>query len=253
MFFGCTNLIVGYDKNLVLTNINLCFEKGQITAITGLNGSGKTTIVKTLTGSLKAYDGSVIINDNNLNNLKPKQRAKLISYLPQKHVAPPDINVNTLVSYGRYPYKEDKDNDEKIIDEVLNTLNISNLKNRTLASLSGGELQKAWLAMALAQKPEILILDEPTTFLDIASQISLLETLKDLNKKTGLTIIMVLHDLNMACRYASNIIVLGNNSIMAQGSPIQIMTQHNLQNYFNINATIKIDNNTPYFLPQEKL
>lgn len=203
--------------------------------------------------------GEVIYNDKPLKSYPPKQIAQHIAYLAQVHVSPPDIDVRTLVSYGRYPYLKLGHHltaeDGRIIDETLRLTGLTALQHRTLRTLSGGERQRAWIAMTVCQQPEILILDEPTTYLDISYQMEVLELVRRLNREMGMTIVMVLHDLNMAARYSDMLYAIRGGRIFASGTPEEVICCETLRSVFKIEADITCDasHHCPYFIPMNIL
>ena len=259
MYFGFENITIAYDKKTVLKNFSLEIPKGKSVALVGANGCGKTSLLKLISRAVSPKEGKVIFDDKDLFSYKRKEIAKRIAYLSQDHLSTPDIDVKTLVSYGRYPYthlgrglsKEDR----AVIDRSLKITGLSELSDRPLNSLSGGERQRAWIAMAICQEPEVLILDEPTTYLDIGYQIEVLEVIKTLNKKYGITILTVLHDLNLASRYSDLIYMIKDGSLFAGGSPGDTITRENLLKVFSIEAEILEDKNNscPYFIPSKSI
>lgn len=243
-----------YGEKLVLKNVNIKICDKEIVTIIGPNGSGKSTLIKVLSRCLKPSEGKVLVEDTDINNISTKDIAKKVAILPQtKHVSH-DITVEGLVSYGRYPHLKFRQRlssiDWEIIDWSMEKTGLQDLRHRYVNRLSGGERQRAWIAMALCQKPEILILDEPTTYLDISYQLEVLELVKELNQSLGLTVVMVLHDLNQAARYSDNIYVLKNGEIFQQGNPKNIIQSNILKDVFRIEADIYQDqiNNCPYFI-----
>lgn len=209
MYFGFRNMTIDFHGKTVLAGVTLDIPRGKVVTIIGQNGCGKSSLLKTVSKAVTPRMGEVIYNDKPLKSYPPKQIAQHIAYLAQVHVSPPDIDVRTLVSYGRYPYlklgRHLTAEDGRIIDETLRLTGLTALQHRTLRTLSGGERQRAWIAMTVCQQPEILILDEPTTYLDISYQMEVLELVRRLNREMGMTIVMVLHDLNMAARYSDMI------------------------------------------------
>lgn len=251
------NLQVKYGDKLILKNVNFKVDRGEIVTIIGPNGSGKSTLIKALSRYIKAYSGKVYLNEKDIYTIPTKEIAKEMAILPQvKHVSA-DITVENLVSYGRYPHlkfgKRLDKNHKEIITWAIEKTGLSKLKNRYIGTLSGGERQRAWIAMALAQKPNILILDEPTTYLDISYQLEVLELVKELNESLKITVIMVLHDLNQAARYSDKIYVLKSGESCQYGRPDRILEKKLLKDVFRIEAHIYEDkvNNCPYFIPHK--
>ncbi|MCF6462886.1 ABC transporter ATP-binding protein [Clostridium sp. Cult1] len=249
------NLYVNYGEKEILKDVSIRVEKGQIVSIIGPNGSGKTTLIKTLSRCIRPVKGSVYIEDENILNLPTKWVARKMAILPQSKNTPADITVRELVSYGRYPHlkfgqrlgKEDYE----IVDWAIEKTRLKESKDRYIVTLSGGEQQRAWLAMSLAQKPEILLLDEPTTFLDISYQLEILELVKELNETLNLTVLMVLHDLNQAARFSDNILVLKDGQIWEYNNPNSIFKKELLKEVFRVEGHIYRDeiNHCPYFIP----
>ncbi len=254
MYFGFKNITVNYGKNTVLEDITMDFQKGKISVIIGENGCGKSTLLKTISKAVAYKKGKIIFDDKEIKQYKSKELAKKIAYLPQYHDIAYDIDVNTLVSYGRYPYlkfgRGILKQDIEIIENALKITGLTKLKHQKVSTLSGGERQRAWLAMAIAQQPEVLVLDEPTTYLDIGYQVEILELIRKLSKEIDLTVVMVLHDINFAARYADYIYVIKNNHIFAKGTPQKIITAQNMKDVFRIICEVKNDdiNNCPYFI-----
>lgn len=256
MYFGFKNISIKYENKEVVKDISMEFPKGEITTIIGANGCGKSSILRTLTKGVRAYSGGAFYCDKNLKKYKNKEISKKIAILPQVHSSPPDIDVKTLVSYGRYPYMSFGNrltqNDWDIIYKTMQDTGIAHLGNEKVSTLSGGERQRAWIAMTICQQPEVLILDEPTTYLDINHQIEILELIKDLNKTRNITIIMVLHDINLAIRYSHYLYVIKNGSIFGQGTPNKIITSQLLEDVFSLKVDMYEDevNKCTYFIPQ---
>ncbi|MDR3318748.1 MAG: ABC transporter ATP-binding protein [Clostridiales bacterium] len=255
MYFGFDNISVQYGKKRVLSDINAEFPRGEIITIIGQNGCGKSSLLKTVPRAVKPSKGRVVFEDKSLDTYNRKAIAQKIAYLPQVHSPPSDIDVRTLVSYGRYPHARFGRGmtraDADIIDEALELTGLTALRYRILSTLSGGERQRAWIAMTITQQPQILILDEPTTYLDVSYQLEVLELIRGLNKKLGITIIMVLHDLNMAARYSDKLYVIKNAACVLKGAPRDVLTRLVLRDVFEIDAEIFEDktNGCPYFIP----
>lgn len=251
------NLEVKYGEKIALSDANMEIVKGEIVTIIGPNGSGKSTLIKSIARCLKPSNGEINVDGVNVNTICTKMLAKKMAILPQvKHISG-DITVKSLVSYGRYPHlgfgKRLNNADWEIIDWAIEKTGLEGLKERNVMTLSGGERQRAWIAMALAQKPEILILDEPTTYLDISYQLEVLELIKNLNESLGITVIMVLHDLNQAARYSDKIYVLMDGKVCNYGKPKNIIKSKLLKDIFRIEAHVYEDeiNCCPYFIPHK--
>ncbi len=250
-------LILGYGDKIVVRDVNLEIRQGEIATIIGPNGSGKSTLIKALSRCLKPRQGEVLFANQNIFCINTKQIARKMAVLPQVKQVPNDFTVETLVSYGRYPHQRFGRNltreDQEIIKWALQKTDTEKLRFRSVETLSGGERQRAWLAMCLAQKPQIIILDEPTTFLDISYQLEILDLVKELNEELGLTIVMVLHDINQAARYSHNIFVVKDGKVHSSGTSHQLLDQKFFQEVFSIEADVYVDekNHCPYFIAQK--
>ncbi|MBD2000540.1 ABC transporter ATP-binding protein [Leptolyngbya sp. FACHB-541] len=256
-------LSLAYDRTLIVNHLNLAISAGKITALVGPNGCGKSTLLKGLARLLKPQSGTVYLDGVAISKGYPqgvakhstKEIAKQLGMLPQSPVAPEGLTVRELVAQGRYPHQswlqQWSREDEQCTEQALAITGIAELSDRPLDSLSGGQRQRAWIAMALAQNTEILLLDEPTTFLDLAHQIEVLDLLYDLNQTQGRTIVMVLHDLNQACRYADELIVMRQGHLYAQGAPNLVMTETMVAEVFGIESQIVPDpmTGTPMCVP----
>ncbi|MEG2246893.1 MAG: ABC transporter ATP-binding protein [Peptostreptococcaceae bacterium] len=242
------DLNISYGNIDIVKNLNLEIPKGKITTIIGANGCGKSTILKTLGRIITPKSGNIYINGKDLYKEKPTEIAKNMAILPQNPQAPSGLTVEELIAYGRFPHqkgfgktnKEDKD----IVAWAMEVTGISEFKDRNIDDLSGGQRQRAWIAMALAQETDILLLDEPTTYLDLAHQLEILSLLYDLNKNQGRTIVMVIHELNNASRFADHMIGIKKGSIVCEGKAESVMTKENLREIFNIDAEIVKDPRT---------
>ena len=248
-------LSLGYGSHSIVGNLNLAIAAGRITALVGPNGCGKSTLLKGLARLLKPWSGTVYLDGVAIAKHSTKDIAKRLGMLPQSPVAPEGLTVRELVAQGRYPhqgwFQQWSREDEQFTEQALAITGITELGDRPLDSLSGGQRQRAWIAMALAQNTDILLLDEPTTFLDLAHQIEILDLLYDLNQTQGRTIVMVLHDLNQACRYADDLVVMRQGQIYTQGSPDVVMTETMVSEVFGIASQIVSDpmTGTPMCVP----
>lgn len=236
------DLNISYGNLDIVKGLNLEIPKGKITTIIGANGCGKSTILKTLARIIKPKSGSIYINGKELNSQDSRELAKAMAVLPQSPQAPSGLTVEELISYGRFPHQSGfgklKDDDKDIINWALEKTRISEFRDRPIEALSGGQRQRAWIAMALAQETDILLLDEPTTYLDLAHQLEVLKLLEELNKKEGRTIVMVIHELNNAARFADHMIGVKKGKIVCEGTSHEVMTKENLKEIFNIDAEI---------------
>lgn len=244
------NLSVSYDSNKIIENMNLNIPENKISIIIGSNGCGKSTLLKTLARVIKPDTGEIFINEKNIKEQKEKDIAKKVAFLPQGPSCPSGITVRELVAYGRFPHqrlvggltKHDKD----AIDFAIKETDLYEFKDREVESLSGGQRQRAWIAMVLAQETDIIMLDEPTTYLDMSYQLEVLEVLERLNKEKKITIIIVLHELNNACRFADNIIGLKKGKIVCEGKPMDVINKENLREIYDIEAKLQISDNGRY-------
>ena len=238
-------LTLAYDGVPIVTDLDLAIPAGKITTLVGPNGCGKSTLLRGLARLLKPRTGTVYLDSADIFTLSTKAVAKRLGILPQGPVAPEGLTVRDLVAIGRYPYQNwlqqwSKD-DEVMVEQALVTTGMTHLADRDLDTLSGGQRQRAWIAMALAQDTEILLLDEPTTFLDLAHQIEVLDLLYELNQSKGRTIVMVLHDLNQACRYAEHLVAVRQGQVYTRGTPMQVMTEVMVREVFGLECHIMED------------
>ncbi|APQ73579.1 ABC transporter ATP-binding protein [Clostridium botulinum] len=236
------NLKLCYDEKIVLDNINLDIEKGKITALIGSNGCGKSTLIKAIARILYPKSGSILMEDRDILKMPSKEVAKLLAMLPQSSNAPEDLTIYDLVKQGRYPYHNLlsfwSKKDEEIVLESIRKVGLINEKDRTLSNLSGGQRQRAWIALSLAQDTDIILLDEPTNHLDIKYQLEILNILRDLNEKENRTIVMVIHDINHALKYADNIVAIKNGNILAQGSKEHIINEKLVESVFGVGCKL---------------
>lgn len=248
------NLSIGYVGKTILNDLNITIAKGKITALIGPNGCGKSTLLKSISGSLKPAKGKVSLAGQDLSKLSHKKRAQQLSILPQSPITPEGISVRQLVSCGRNPYLShwgglsQQDRDE--VQAALVETGLCDLADRTVDSLSGGQCQRVWIAMVLAQDTDYILLDEPTTYLDLTYQIELMEMMQKMNRQ-GKTLVVVLHDLNQACRYCDHLVVMKKGEIVAQDEPHKIFNSKLLKDVFSLNATIITDPiaNKPMCIP----
>lgn len=249
------NLSLNYDNNAnIVHQLNLTIERGSMTALVGPNGCGKSTLLRGLSRLLKPADGMVLLDGQDIHAMKAKELARKLGILPQSPTAPEGLTVHELVAQGRYPhqswFQQWSAEDERVVEEALNLTNLTMFADRPVDTLSGGQRQRAWIAMALAQETDILLLDEPTTYLDLAHQIDVLDLLAELNER-GRTIIMVLHDLNQAARYAHSIVALRGGQVVAQGAPEDVIIPENILQVFGLEAEVVPDpvTGTPMCVP----
>lgn len=242
------DLNISYGNLDIVKDLNLNIPKGKITTIIGANGCGKSTVLKTIARILQPKSGEIYVNDKNIKDQSSKELAKTMAVLPQSPQAPSGLTVEELIAYGRFPHQKGfgklKKEDTDIVSWALEVTGIFEFRERPIEALSGGQRQRAWIAMALAQQTDILVLDEPTTYLDLAHQLEVLNLLEELNKKQGTTIVMVIHELNNAARFADHMIGVKKGKIACEGSSYEVMTKENLKKLFNIDAEIVSDPRT---------
>lgn len=248
-------LTLGYGKKTVVDNLSVSIPEGEFTAIIGPNGCGKSTLLRSLSRLMTPLQGQVWLDGEPIQRLPTKAVAKRIGLLAQNASAPGDISVRELVSRGRYPHQplfaRWRQEDEQAVCRAMQATGIEDLANQPVDTLSGGQRQRAWIAMVLAQETAIMLLDEPTTWLDISHQIDLLELLSDLNQRHGHTLVAVLHDLNQACRYATHLIALKEGKIIAEGAPKKIVTAELIHAIYGLHCMIIDDPvaHTPLIVP----
>ena len=240
------NIIVSHDNTRNhLDGVSTAIQKGKITTIIGPNGCGKSTLLSVMSRNNMPKSGHVSLEHKDLLQYKPKEFAKKLAIVYQQNDVPKDLTIEKLVSFGRLPHntmlKRNQDQDAKAIDWALTCTNLLDKRHNDLEALSGGERQRVWIAMALAQQSEILCLDEPTTYLDIYYQIELLELVKTLNEEHGLTIVMVLHDINQAIRYSNHIILMKAGQIVAEGAPREVITKEVIKEVYGVDALFNED------------
>jgi iron complex transport system ATP-binding protein len=251
-------LTLSYSNSIIIDELDLVIPQGKITVFIGANGCGKSTLLRSLARLLKPASGAVLLKEEEIGKLSTKEVAKQLAILPQGPQAPEGLTVLQLVKQGRYPYqtwlKQWSEQDEKSVQEALRATGMTDLAERQVDSLSGGQRQRAWIAMTLAQETDIILLDEPTTYLDMTHQIEILDLLFDLNEKENRTIVMVLHDLNLACRYAHHIVAIRNKTVYAQGQPEAIITQNLVNDVFRMSCEVTTDPifGTPLCIPYGK-
>lgn len=251
-------LTLAYDRATIIRDLNVDIPARQITTLVGPNGCGKSTLLKGLARLIKPQSGVVYLDNVAIAKLSTKEVAKRLGMLPQNPSAPEGLTVRELVAQGRYPHQswlqQWSKEDERLTEQALAITGMTELSDRPLDNLSGGQRQRAWIAMALAQDTDILLLDEPTTFLDLAHQIEVLDLLYELNQTQGRTIVMVLHDLNQACRYADYLVVMRQGHIYTQGTPAEVMTESMVEEVFGLKSSIVRDPvaGTPMCIPISK-
>lgn len=248
-------LTLAYDRSAIITDLSLAIPAGKVTVLVGPNGCGKSTLLKGLGRLLKPKHGVVYLDGTSIFKLPTKAVAKQMGLLPQGPSAPEGLTVRELVAQGRYPYQgwlqQWSKEDEQQVESAIAITALQDLSERPVDSLSGGQRQRAWIAMTLAQNTQILLLDEPTTFLDLAHQIEVLDLLYDLNQQEKRTIVIVLHELNQACRYADHLVAMKDGKVFAQGTPRTVMTEAFVKEVFDLDCRIIADPvaGTPLCIP----
>lgn len=236
------HLDIAYDEALIVKALDMNIPQGKITSIIGPNGCGKSTVLKAIGRILKPKSGLVYLSGEDIRQLSTKDIAKKMAILPQTPTAPSGLTVSELVAYGRFPHQHGfgklTPEDKKIVKWALNVTKLTEFEHREVDTLSGGQRQRVWIAMALAQQTDLILLDEPTTYLDLAHQLEVLELLYDLNRRQNCTIAMVLHDLNLAARFSDYMIAIRGGSIIKHGNPGEVMTAEVLSDAFSIDAQI---------------
>ncbi|OOG68777.1 iron-dicitrate transporter ATP-binding subunit [Sinorhizobium sp. A49] len=249
------NATLRYDERIISQDLSVAIPDGSFTVIVGPNASGKSTLLRAMARVLAPSAGAVVLDGKALAQYQGKQLARTLGLLPQASIAPDGITVADLVARGRYPhqslFRQWSCADEEAVEAALATTGTAGLSGRPVDELSGGQRQRVWVAMVLAQQTPILLLDEPTTFLDIAHQIELLDLCQDLNAK-GRTVVAVLHDLNHACRYATHIIAMKDGTVVAEGAPKDVVTEKMVENVFGLPCLIIPDpvSDTPLIVPR---
>ncbi len=241
-------LTLGYDGPNILDQLSITLPAGQITALIGPNGCGKSTLLRGLARLIKPKHGAVVLDGHDVQRIPTRQLATQLGILPQNPVAPEGLTVRELVAQGRYPhqrwFQQWSAADETAVRSALEITNMVELADRAVDALSGGQRQRAWIAMTLAQETDIILLDEPTTFLDLAHQVEVLQLLEQLNRQSGRTIVMVVHDLNHATRHADHVIALRAGVVQAAGAPRDVITPSLLRAVFGIEAEVIPDPRT---------
>ena len=236
------NLSFSYGKNKILKDVSFQIQDGQITTIMGANGSGKSTLFSLMTKNLYPRKGKIFLRGKNIQNLVLKDFARKVSIVHQYNTSSDDITVERMVSFGRTPHMKmmqgRSDEDERLIQWAMEVTNIEKYRNREASRLSGGQRQRVWIAMALAQNTKILFLDEPTTYLDIRYQIEILELVKKLNQEFGITIIMVLHDINQAIYFSDKVIGLKDGLVAVQGNPQDVISRESIKQLYGIELDV---------------
>ncbi|TDE41873.1 ABC transporter ATP-binding protein [Nonomuraea mesophila] len=258
MRLSARDLTLGYDQRPISEHLSLDIPDGALTVIVGPNACGKSTLLRALSRLLKPAAGQVVLDGRDIHSYPAKEVARRLGLLPQSSIAPEGITVADLVARGRHPHqkliRQWSARDEAAVAGAMAATGVTDLSGRPVDTLSGGQRQRVWVAMVLAQETSIVLLDEPTTFLDIAHQIELLELCLRLNREQRNTMVAVLHDLNQACRYADHIIAMKAGAVVAQGDPRQIVTAELIEDVFGLPCRIIDDpeTHTPLVIPRSR-
>lgn len=248
-------LTLGYRERTVIDGLDLVVPTGQVTAIVGANACGKSTLLRSMSRLLTPRAGQVLLDGKQVHRMPAKELARTLGLLPQSPIAPEGITVGDLVGRGRHPHQRVMSRwsteDDEAVAAALQDTETLDLAERPVDELSGGQRQRVWIAMALAQRTDVLLLDEPTTFLDVSHQIEVLDLLTDLNRTRGTTIVMVLHDLNLAARYADHLVAMADGSVHATGDPHDVLTEAVIQTVFGLDCRVIVDpvSGRPLMLP----
>jgi len=249
------DLTLGYGDRVVVESLDLVVPPGKITVIVGANACGKSTLLRSLSRLLAPRRGRVVLDGREVHRMPAKELARTLGLLPQSPIAPEGITVLDLVCRGRHPHQgifsRWNAKDDEAVAAALEATRTTGLADRPVDELSGGQRQRVWIAMALAQETDVLLLDEPTTFLDVAHQVDVLDLLTDLNRSRGTTIVMVLHDLNLAARYTDHLVALREGRLVAQGAPADVVTPELVAEVFGMTAQVIDDpvSGTPLVVP----
>ena len=252
--FTVKNLSFAYGKHQVLQGLDVSLREGKITTLIGANGCGKSTLFNLMTINLKPDQGEIQFRGQDIAHLRLKDFAKEVAIVHQYNTAPPDLTVEKLVGYGRTPYHTlglsgDPQQDEEKIRWALEITHTVKHKDKPVAELSGGQKQRVWIAMALAQDTKVLFLDEPTTYLDVRYQLQILKLIQKLNREYGITIVMVLHDINQSLYYSDEIVAMKGGKIIAQGVPECILTGELVKEVYDVDLTIQSVDGKPFVIP----
>ncbi|MBO1902724.1 ABC transporter ATP-binding protein [Leucobacter weissii] len=248
-------LSLGYRETDVISDLDLAVPPGRITAIVGANACGKSTLLRAMSRLLRPRAGRALLDGKEIHRTPPRQLAQTLGLLPQSPLAPEGITVGDLVGRGRHPHlgrlaRWSRADDEAVAEALIATDTLE-LAERPVDELSGGQRQRVWIALVLAQQTDLLLLDEPTTFLDVSHQIEVLDLLSDLNENRGTTIVMVLHDLNLAVRYADHLVALAEGRVQAAGDPAEVLSEETVRAVFGMECRVITDpvSGRPLMLP----
>lgn len=252
---AAAGLSLGYGERLVVDDLSVTIPPGKVTVVVGANACGKSTLLRGLARLLAPRSGAVLLDGADIASRPTKDVARVLGLLPQTPLAPDGITVADLVGRGRYPHqgwlRRWTPDDDAAVAEALELTGVLDLAGRTVDELSGGQRQRVWIAMTLAQRTPLLLLDEPTTFLDVAHQVDVLDLLSDLNRDLGRTVVMVLHDLNLAARYAHHLVAMKDGRIVAEGAPAEVVTEAVVEEVFGLRSRVVPDpvTGTPLVVP----
>ncbi len=254
IIYSVKDLHFAYGKHEVLKSLSFDLHEGKITTLIGANGCGKSTLFNLMTKNLKPDSGEILLGNKSLADIRLKDFTKQAAIVHQYNTAPDDLSVEKLISYGRTPYhtlglSPDAKEDEEKVQWAMEITHTLKHKDKPVAELSGGQKQRVWIAMALAQDTKILFLDEPTTYLDIRYQLQILKLIRQLNREFGITIVMVLHDINQSLYYSDEIVAMKNGKMIAQGEPKEIITTELVKEVYDVDLTIQQSDGKPYILP----
>lgn len=236
-------LTLRYDDRTIVNDLDVTLPEGRFTVILGANACGKSTLLRGLARLLTPASGRVLLGGEDVRNLAPKALARRVGFLPQAATAPGGVTVAELVARGRYPHQrlmqQWSPEDADAVNRAMRSTGVASLRDRLINELSGGQRQRAWIAMLLAQETPVMLLDEPTTYLDVAHQLEVLELCRRLNKDEGRTVVLVLHDLDQACRYADHLVVMRDGRVLATGTPADVMTVDLIAEAFGLHAIVQ--------------
>lgn len=243
--FSARGLTTGYGDRRVIKGLDLDVARGEVTCLIGPNGCGKSTLLKSLCGLLD-HGGTLEFQGREISRWPRRERARELSLLPQAPVAPPGLTVGQLIARGRHPYQswvaQWSRGDDAVVAAAIETTGLTELVDRRIADLSGGQRQRVWIAMTIAQDTPTTLLDEPTTYLDLSTSVEVLRLVRDLKENAGRTVVMVLHDLNLAARYADRLVMLSRaGELAAEGAPGEVLTEGNLAEVFGLDAVVAVD------------
>ncbi|HEY9562564.1 MAG TPA: ABC transporter ATP-binding protein [Nocardioides sp.] len=249
------SVTLGYGDRSIVADLSVSIPDHEVTVIVGANACGKSTLLRGMARLLRPTSGAVMLDGNEIHRTSTKDVARTLGLLPQSPITPEGVTVVDLVGRGRHPhqgmFRRWNSDDEQAVAEALALTDTTALADRVVDELSGGQRQRVWIAMALAQGTDLLLLDEPTTYLDVAHQVEMLDLLAELNQRRGTTVVMVLHDLNLSARYADNLVAMSSGRVIAQGSPEQVVTEDLVRDVFGLECRVITDpvSHTPLVVP----